>query len=80
MRHLTGYVAGMAGLQFKLFALFAYVGAIIWASLLLTLGYFFGSRWQQIVDAVDNNVTAIIIVAIVLIILYIVWRMRKNTN
>jgi len=42
VRHFTGYVAGTMELDFKTFALFAYSGAIVWASLFLSLGYFFG--------------------------------------
>lgn len=42
VRHLTGYIAGTMGLHFKLFALFAYSGAIIWASFFLIIGYMLG--------------------------------------
>jgi membrane protein DedA with SNARE-associated domain len=43
-RHLFGFVAGGAKLNFKVFALFAYTGAIIWSIFFLSMGYFF-NEW-----------------------------------
>jgi membrane protein DedA with SNARE-associated domain len=45
VRHLTGYAAGTTELDYRLFAAFAYTGAIVWASSFLTIGYFFGNQW-----------------------------------
>lgn len=42
VRHLTGYVAGSVQLAYRRFACFAYPGALVWSSIFLTLGYFFG--------------------------------------
>jgi membrane protein DedA with SNARE-associated domain len=39
VRHFTGYVAGTLRVNFKKFALFAYGGEMVWASLFLALGY-----------------------------------------
>jgi membrane protein DedA with SNARE-associated domain len=44
VRHFTAYAAGIAGLEFPRFALFAYSGAVLWVSAFLTLGYFLGDR------------------------------------
>jgi len=40
-RHVVGFAAGIARLNFKYFALFAYTGAVIWSMLFFGLGYFF---------------------------------------
>lgn len=42
VRHLTGLCAGMTDLEPPRFALFAYVGALLWVSTFLSIGYFFG--------------------------------------
>jgi len=47
VRHLVGIVAGISKLEYRVFALFAYAGAIIWSSCFLTVGYFFLSGWQH---------------------------------
>lgn len=41
-RHLTGFVAGGTKLDYRLFALYAYSGALIWVLLFLGIGYFVG--------------------------------------
>ena len=51
-RHLVGFVAGGTKLDYRLFALFAYSGAIIWSSTFLAIGYylhpFFNSFFHKI--------------------------------
>lgn len=39
-RHLVGLVAGGTKLNFKVFALFAYVGAFFWVLIFLSIGYY----------------------------------------
>lgn len=45
IRHLFGISAGVVNLSYREFALFAYVGAFIWASIFLCVGYFFYHEW-----------------------------------
>lgn len=40
-RHLVGFVAGSAKLDFRLFALYAYIGAILWSLTFFGIGYYF---------------------------------------
>jgi membrane protein DedA with SNARE-associated domain len=47
VRHFTGLVAGATYLHYWRFALFAYTGAIIWATTFMTLGYFFFGQLQK---------------------------------
>lgn len=47
VRHLTGLAAGGAYLKYWEFAVFAYTGAIIWASTFVSIGYFFYHQWQN---------------------------------
>src|SRR3954469_23294086 len=49
VRHFTALVAGMSGLEFRVFAPFAYVGAAVWVTFFLSLGYWFGENWQSII-------------------------------
>lgn len=49
VRHLTGIVAGTTELEYPVFAVFAYAGAIVWSLTFIFLGYFFFhelQRWQ----------------------------------
>lgn len=39
VRHLTGFIAGSVDEKFSQFAYFAYIGAILWVSIFLLIGY-----------------------------------------
>src|SRR4051794_28740735 len=39
VRHFTALVAGMSGLEFRVFARYAYFGAAIWVATFLSIGY-----------------------------------------
>lgn len=47
VRHLSGISAGATYLTFYEFALFAYLGAILWSSTFLAIGYFGFNAWQH---------------------------------
>lgn len=40
-RHVVGFVAGATKVDYKIFALYAYSGAIIWSITFLLIGYYF---------------------------------------
>lgn len=46
VRHFTAVIAGATILDYRIFALYAYSGAIIWVSVFLSLGYFLGENWK----------------------------------
>jgi membrane protein DedA with SNARE-associated domain len=74
VRHLTAYAAGVSYVQPRVFALFAYLGALLWASTFLSIGYFLGDRWQAVSERIHHH-SAIAALAIGgLIVLYLVWR------
>jgi membrane protein DedA with SNARE-associated domain len=61
IRHLTGYVAGTTELSFIQFAIFAYLGAILWCSLFLTLGYFSSQHMEHLLEFVIKNIENVIL-------------------
>lgn len=46
IRHITGYFSGITKLYFRKFAIFAYLGAILWTSAFITLGKALGPQWK----------------------------------
>jgi membrane protein DedA with SNARE-associated domain len=50
IRHLNAYIAGSAKLEYPVFALFAYPGALIWTMLFVLAGNYLGEGWEQISD------------------------------
>lgn len=69
IRHLTGYVAGATELRFSQFAIFAYTGAFIWASLFLMLGYFSSQHWERVVAFTIDNIEHIVILLLMVLLI-----------
>lgn len=46
VRHATALLAGSSHLEWRIFALFAYAGAMLWVTTFLSIGYVLGERWE----------------------------------
>jgi membrane protein DedA with SNARE-associated domain len=78
LRHFTGIFAGVSTLEYRHFAFFAYSGAFFWVTLFLSVGYFSGTYYENLVEIVEENVESLFLVLILLVILFIVFRLWKN--
>jgi membrane protein DedA with SNARE-associated domain len=78
VRHLTAITAGTSKLSYRSFALFAYSGALLWASLFLTLGYFFGEKWQMIAETMHEYLLWISIAVLLAVAVYLLIRWQKS--
>ena len=54
VRHFTALVAGMSELEYRIFAVFAYSGAVIWVSTFVGLGYIVGDNWEPVMRLVHR--------------------------
>lgn len=77
IRHLAGFTAGLLKLDYRSFAIFAYSGLLIWASILFTIGYYFSHTWHQQLNVVTW--IGLLIGGLCLITLYVYFflKMRK---
>jgi len=64
VRTFVPFVCGIGRLTYIRFLVFSLIGALIWVGLLVPAGYFFGN-----LDVVKNNLTAVILLIIVISIL-----------
>lgn len=55
VRHLTALVAGMSKLEFPIFAIYAYPGAVVWSALFLAVGYYVGEDWRPAVAFIHRS-------------------------
>ena len=83
VRHFTGIFAGISGFSYNHFSLYAYTGAIIWVSLFLSIGYFFGNQWIHLYEMLEVDLELIIIVIAALLSLgylykYLVHNKKKQ--
>jgi membrane protein DedA with SNARE-associated domain len=53
MRIIAGPLAGVLRMPWKKFVLFNFLGAAVWVSVVASLGYFFGSRWQIVTEQLE---------------------------
>lgn len=76
IRHFTALFAGMSGLEFRVFAPFAYTGGFVWVALFLSLGYWFGENWPEIVESIHRYTlpTLFLLVGVVVV----VWMVRRR--
>ena len=57
VRHLTGYIAGAVKLPYRHFAVYAYLGAVLWVSLFIGIGYLFNTHWQSANEALHTQIS-----------------------
>lgn len=76
VRQVAGYFAGTLRLPVRVFALYAYTGAIVWVNAFVFLGYAFGDRWRTIFAWVEKGLlyAAVGAAAVLIAILLIRWR------
>ncbi|MCU7496487.1 MAG: DedA family protein [Ignavibacteria bacterium] len=66
LRHIISLLAGSAKMNYPEFALYTYAGGFIWAATFISIGYYFGEKWKNILQAIHHH---IILSSIVLILL-----------
>lgn len=80
-RHVTAYAAGMTRTHYGIFAVFAYSGALLWATTFLTLGYYLGPEWQKVLHYVGHGHRIVLsVMAGAVVVAGIVWIIRKVRN
>ena len=63
IRHFTALVAGMTGLSFRVFAVYAWPGGLVWVTVFVLLGYFLGSQWEAVARQLDHIAVVVAVVA-----------------
>lgn len=79
VRQFFGYFVGIFRIPFRTFALYAYIGAALWVTTFVSLGFVFGEQWQYAIDLVEKYLKYFFIGAGVLLVgvVYVKWRKRR---
>ncbi len=85
VRHLTGFCAGMTELEYRTFAIYAYLGALLWVTTFLSIGYFFCDHCLHFFATLEltaDDVIHIALAAIIILSLYLLfrWNGAKKRN
>lgn len=78
VRHFTGFIAGTTTLEYKNFALYAYSGALLWVSLFLSIGYFFGDYCSELCTNFEFNIEDILSVFMLFSAIYSIYLLNRK--
>jgi len=78
IRSFISVPAGLAQMNIWKFALFTFLGSIVWISILATIGYNLGAHWDTIGPIYHKFQIVIVTVFVLLVAYYIYHKMKKN--
>jgi membrane protein DedA with SNARE-associated domain len=79
MRVIAGPLAGVLRMDWRKFAIFNFLGAVLWVTTISSAGYLFGKHWDELVDILrDANVLVVVAVCVFFAILW--WRRRRRAT
>ncbi|WP_341281437.1 DedA family protein [Paenibacillus sp. FSL H8-0537] len=78
MRQVISIPAGMAKMNFWLFTILTAAASLPWALLFVYLGFSLGENWENIHEQSKDYVLPAIILAVLLIIIYSLYKIRKS--
>jgi membrane protein DedA with SNARE-associated domain len=76
LRVIAGPLAGVLRMPWKRFAIFNFLGALLWVTVISLIGYKFGKHWDRLMDAVEQ-LNIVIVIALALAV-FVLWRWRRS--
>ena len=64
MRIIAGPLAGVLRMRWSRFALFNFLGAALWVSVISTVGYLFGEHWNRLIQFIGRANLILFVIAI----------------
>jgi membrane-associated protein len=77
MRVIAGPLAGVLRMPWKQFALFNFLGAATWVTVISVIGYLFGRHWGALLR-VMRNANLGVLAAVAAVVLFLWWRHRRK--
>lgn len=79
IRHITGYFSGTTRLNFRKYAIFAYIGAFLWVSVFITLGKVSGPQWEVFHNSIKKYlIIAVTVAAVIFVVIYICKKLKRR--
>lgn len=79
MRIITGPLAGVLRMPWRRFLAFNVLGAILWVTVISSIGYLFGRHWQVMEQGIERF--DVVVLVIVVLLAFLLWRRnRKRTR
>ncbi len=77
MRVLAGPLAGVLRMKSRAFAIFNFLGAAVWVTVIASVGYLFAQQWRTVLHVLHRFNIAVVIAAGALALL-LWWRYRRH--
>jgi membrane protein DedA with SNARE-associated domain len=75
MRVFAGPLAGVLRMRWQVFAVFNFLGAVVWVTFISLIGYLFGQHWRRLMHVMQRfNTAAAIIAAFIILFLWLKYR------
>jgi membrane protein DedA with SNARE-associated domain len=79
IRTVISLPAGIAKMNFRKFVFYSFVGSVPWTLMLAYVGYWLGPEWESI-KGVFRGLDVVVVLAVALIVVWYVYRLRKNNS
>jgi membrane protein DedA with SNARE-associated domain len=76
-RTIVSFPAGAVKMPLAKFVIFTTAGCLLWNGLLIYLGYFLGSRWQQVAGISHYIIMAAVVALAFAFVAFLVWRRNR---
>jgi membrane protein DedA with SNARE-associated domain len=83
IRSIISFPAGITRMNIRMFALFTFLGATVWNTVLVTAGFFLGEYWIRFSESLDGWDVIIIgglVIAFVAYVLYGRWKQKAQPS
>ena len=80
LRVFAGPLAGVLRMPWKRFAVFNFLGALLWVSVISTVGYKFGKHWERLAGFLkDLNLGIAVLAGLAILVLWL-WHRKHNSS
>jgi membrane protein DedA with SNARE-associated domain len=78
VRHLMAIFAGTSLMPYRIFALFAYAGGLLWTFTFVSLGYFLGEKWHNVYMYSHRYIIPAVLVSIIVLGIAVYWKASEE--
>lgn len=81
IREIISVPAGISRMDFKKFVAFTFFGSLIWSTLLVFAGYYFGNSWDTFSTSLQRTfpvITLLLLLVIAIGLIYFLFKKRKK--
>ena len=75
---IAGPLAGVLRMPWRKFAVFNFLGAALWVTVISSAGYLSGKHWEQLVRMVRDANIAVLVAAVALVLFF--WQRQRRSS